>query len=61
MMSSQTVNYDSFIKIIKENANLLRVPMWVIGLDIEDCLDSRLSKGDDNPAWVEIEKEIFWL
>ena len=55
MISSQTVTYDSFIKIVKENSNLLRIPMWVIGLDIEDCLDSKLPSGENNPVWTDIQ------
>lgn len=35
MLSSQTVNYSNVQKVIEQNINLLPVPTWLIGLDIE--------------------------
>ena len=48
MISKQTVSYESFVRIIEENANLLRVPMWIIGLDIEKYTESLLPIGEEN-------------
>ena len=36
MLSKQTVSYKNANNIIKENLSILKTPMWVIGLDIEE-------------------------
>lgn len=35
LLSNNTVNYDQVKEILSENEKLIKVPTWLIGLDIE--------------------------